>query len=487
MGQYYIEKNKEGIIAFINPHGYLDNPTFRGMRYRLLQSFDKIISIDLHGSVKKKEKLVDGSFDENVFDIQEGVSINFFIKTGSKKGLAKVYYGDISGKREEKYKKLLNYSLPDIDFEEVKPIPPFYSFRPLNTNNLKLWNEHIALSDFFKTSTVGLFTGKDDFIICKTKDEAIQKINDLISLNEYELNKKYQLKHSKSWSVQNSLSDIGLSPSEDNIIKIAYRPFDDKYIYFTGKSNGYMQRPRGNFFKQCLTTPTPKALIVGRQGQVCGNTEWNLAFCSNRIIDLNIFYRGGGTYFPAGFYKNDLDGTQTYVSNLSKETLKRFKENLNDEITDEDVIYYIYAILHSRKYRKQFSEFLKSEYPRIPIPKSNNNFNKLIVHGKNLYKLHSSELDIETINTSFPISGTNIVSDFKFKENKIYINKEQYIDNISSEVWNFNIGGYQVISKWLKNRKGEKLNFTDIIQIQKICCIISTTINEMDRIDDIIH
>lgn len=485
LAQYYIENNKEGLIAYINPHGYLDNPTFRGMRYNLLQAFDKIISIDLHGSVKKKEKLQDGSFDENVFDIQEGVSINFFIKTSNKKEMAKVYFGDISGKREEKYNTLLNSSLSDISFEEIKPIPPYYSFRPMKKEHLIDWNKNISLPDFFIKSTVGLFTGKDDFVICKTKDEAFTKIQDLINLNEAEFNKKYQLSTAKSWTVQKSKLDIGSSPTQNKIIKISYRPFDNKYVYFTGKSNAYMQRPRGKLFNQCLTNPSPRALIVGRQGQVCGKTEWNLAFCTNKIIDLNIFYRGGGTYFPGGFYVTDVQGNQNYISNLSKDTIKQFKQNLKNEYSDNEILDYIYAILYSRKYRKQFSEFLKTEYPKIPIPRSDVEFQRLKTSGAVLYKLHTSGIGIEEIETTFPVSGSNFVSDFHFNQTRVYINNKQYISNVSEEVWNFNIGGYQVIYKWLKDRNNSNLDFNDIIQLQKICTIISMTIKEMQIIDQI--
>ena len=163
LAQYYIERNKYGVIGFINPHGFLDNPTFRGMRWNLLKTFDKIYTINLHGNNKKKEVCPDGSPDENVFDIQQGVSINMFIKTGEKKAkeLGKVYYYDLYGKREEKYNFLTNTPFSEVKYKELNPIAPMYFFVPKDFALMEEYEKEVKVNDLFSLGSMGITTGHD--------------------------------------------------------------------------------------------------------------------------------------------------------------------------------------------------------------------------------------------------------------------------------------------------------------------------------------
>ena len=167
LAQYYIERNKCGVIGFINPHGFLDNPTFRGMRWNLLNAFDKIYTINLHGNNKKKETCPDGSADENVFDIQQGVSINLFVKTGEKKAteLGKVYYYDLYGKREDKYAFLENTPFTEVEYKELNPIAPMYFFVPKDFELMEEYEKGVKINELFSLGSMGITTGRDKELV----------------------------------------------------------------------------------------------------------------------------------------------------------------------------------------------------------------------------------------------------------------------------------------------------------------------------------
>ncbi len=188
-GQHFIDKNGTGILAFINPHSFLDNPTFRGMRWSLLNSFDKIYTIDLHGNSTKKEVCSDGSIDQNVFDIMQGVSINLFVKTGKKKTeeLAEVFYYDLFGKRQFKYDFLISNSIKSIEYEKLSNIEPDYFFKKKDLNLNAIYEEGFNLKDLFSINGVGICTKKDNLVY---QEKEIDLINILENFNELEVNEK---------------------------------------------------------------------------------------------------------------------------------------------------------------------------------------------------------------------------------------------------------------------------------------------------------
>ena len=192
-GQHFIEKNGSGVLAFINPHGFLDNPTFRGMRWNLLKTYDKIYTIDLHGNGKKKEFSPDGSVDKNVFDIMQGVSINIFIKTGNKKNseLGQVFHYDVFGKREEKYNFLSESNLNDINFNEIKPVGKQYYFIPQDMTLKSIYEKGIKISDLFPVQGNGIVTKRDNLCIQATADKCLQSALDIITLEKSNFYKKY--------------------------------------------------------------------------------------------------------------------------------------------------------------------------------------------------------------------------------------------------------------------------------------------------------
>ena len=470
LAQHYIEKKGEGIIGFINPHGYLDNPTFRGMRWNLLKTFDKIYTIDLHGNSKKKETCPDGSKDENVFDIMQGVSINLFVKTG-KKGkdeLGKVYHQDLYGIRQNKYDFLEGATLENVGYEEIQPKAPMYFFVPKDFGLEEEYNSGINVVDLFSSTNVGVVTANDKVLINQERNSLCINVRDYY-------NKEI---------------------SDSYINRITYRPFDNQFIYYDTK---LVERSREKIMAH-MKHGDNLALLVGRQGQVCGNNMWNLAYIAKGIVDFNVFYRGGGNVFPLYLYKKNM-GEEERIVNFNKELYDKIAEGLNylpcyddnmlvDPISDYNgVLYpqalfdYIYAVLHSPSYRERYKEFLKIDFPRIPYPTDWEKFRDLAELGEELRELHLMEdLPLKT-GVTFPVAGSLQVDCYRWKDNRVYINSEQYFDGVPESAWQFFIGGYQPAQKWLKDRKGMTLSFEDVKHYGNIIYVLQQTERIMQEID----
>jgi len=453
-GQYFIEQNKTGIVAFINAHGFLDNPTFRGMRWNLLKTYDKIYVLNLHGNAKKKEVCPDGSKDENVFDIQQGVSINIFVKTGEKKEdeLGQVFYTDVWGIRSQKFEYLIEKDLEQIKWEKIKNKAPMYFMVPRDYELEEEYNQGFKVDEIFQVSSVGIQTGDDSRYVQDNKDI----FNDLI-------------------------------PNSQNYIReVAYRPFDRKFLYYdeTPKQNKNevlpaSYRSRATVMKNMVESNL--ALIIGRQGHVVGAMPWNLVFCSKSLVDLNIFYRGGGVVFPLYLYGENNNRNLNLKINKVKEI-----EAITGNLNSEELFNYIYAVLYSPTYRDRYGEFIKTDFPRIPYPKDRKTFGKLAKLGNELIKYHLLEHGaIDPYKISYLGEGDNIVEKPVYRDGKVYINSTQYFGNVSEIAWNFYIGGYQPAQKWLKDREGKELTPDDIEHYSKIVIVLKETDRIMKEIDKI--
>ncbi|MBN2648598.1 MAG: N-6 DNA methylase [Prolixibacteraceae bacterium] len=497
-GQHFIERNGSGVLAFINPHGFLDNPTFRGMRWHLLKTYDKIYTIDLHGNSKKKETAPDGSVDVNVFDIQQGVSINIFVKTGKKKpnDLGKVFHCDLLGKREMKYDFLSENSLKSTDFEELNPEKPNFFFVPKDTESLSEYENGFLTSDLFISQSMGITSARDSFVIDFNKKELETRIRDFCNkeLEHNNFQSKYKLNENYQWKVAEQRSIVP-EFSEKYIRPISYRPFDDRYIYFQ------------------------ENLVFRMRGEIMNNfNNTNIAFCSvklgrnpdyhNYFITENITDKGisssldNANIFPLYLYpetngQQTIDQTTERKPNLKAEIVNKIAENLGLTFTNEkettentfapiDILDYIYAVLHSPTYREKYKEFLKIDFPRVPYPKDKDTFWQLVKLGGEIRQIHLLESPkVEQYITQYPIDGDNEVGKTKYQDNKVFINDTQYFDNVPQTAWEFYIGGYQPAQKWLKDRKDRKLEFDDILHYQKIIVALSETDRLMKEIDKI--
>ncbi|BCD61627.1 adenine specific DNA methyltransferase [Nitratiruptor sp. YY08-26] len=413
-GQYYIERNGEGILAYINPHGYLDNPTFRGMRYNLLQTFDEIYVLDLHGNANKKERAPDGGKDENVFDIKQGVSINIFVKMGKKpKGkLAKVYHHELYGLRKSKYDYLDSHSVASVDYTELKPKAPQYYFMPKDEEAMAKYQLGFALNELFPVNSVGIVTSRDSLVIAENKKELIEKIKTFFEHDENYLKNILKLKENKSWKIAEVKKRASFN--EKFIYPISYRPFDDRYIYYD--TENFIERGREKVMRHMLVGENI-GLLISRQGEEANREFYDTVSVTSKIVDLNYFRRGGVILLPIYRYPEESSLSKQRSPNLNKEILSNIEKSLGLHFVPEkseepntfapiDLLDYIYAVLHSPSYRQKYAEFLKSDFPRVPYPDNKKLFWRLVELGSRLRQIHlleSKELSPPII--TYPIDG----------------------------------------------------------------------------------
>lgn len=524
-GQHYIEKNGSGILAFINPHGFLDNPTFRGMRWNLLKMYDKIYTIDLHGNSRKKEISPDGTVDVNVFDIMQGVSINLFIKTGKKNEdeLGKVFHFDLYGKREFKYDFLLKNCIKTIPYEELMNFAPNYYFVNKDFEEAKKYNTGFYIRDLFLINSLGIQTHRDNFAIDINKQQLANRIKDFFNVeafNDTQLIQNYKLKPSKEWN----LNIVRKAEFDDDlIIDIDYRIFDIRKIYY---SKNIIDRGRDKVMKNLLQPNL--ALTVSKQQS---SSDFRHIFISKNIQEsclISLQTKEQGDTFPIYLYP-DTNGQKTFEQttqrkpNLNSAIVKQIAEDLSLTFTPEkeetentfapiDLLDYIYAVLHSPVYRETYKEFLKIDFPRVPYPADADEFWRLVKIGEELRRVHLLESAVtEKYITQYPVDGYNGVSKVKFvpaviplqessfsgsvlnaeispdgkndATGRVYINDTQYFNNVPLSAWEFYIGGYQPAQKWLKDRKGRELVFEDILHYQKIIVALWETERLMGKVD----
>ncbi len=407
-GQHFIDKNGSGILAFINPHGFLDNPTFRGMRWHLLQSFDKIYTIDLHGNSTKKEVSPDGSVDQNVFDIMQGVSVNLFVKTVKKKAdnLAEVFQYDLFGKRELKYDFLNENKLNSISFNKLNPSKPFYFFKDKKEIGKNEYENGFSIERLFNIQSMGITSARDNFAIDFEKSELSKRILDFCdkNLSTIEFQNKYNLKENYQWKIQEQRQLIS-SFNENLIEKVSYRPFDIRYIYFQDNIVFRARRQVMNNFK--LENYALNLVKIGR------NETAHNYFITNEITDKSINSSlDNSNVFPLYIYPETttqqslLDEVvrtpnlnMEIVYKICKDLLMKFSpEKIESEqehiLTPIDILDYIYAVLHSPRYREKYKEFLKIDFPRVPYPKNQRQFIDLVDLGSQLRQIHLLESDV---------------------------------------------------------------------------------------------
>lgn len=494
LGEYFIKKNSEGILAYITNHAYLDNPTFRGMRWHLLNTFDDIYIIDLHGNSLKKEKTPDGKKDMNVFDIKVGVAIIIAVKRKNNKAktqLANLYHKDLWGERYDKYEQLDALTLKNIPLAKPPNFEPYYFFIQKDNQYWYEYKQGFSLQKLFPSNSVGITTARDSLTIHESKEKLERVIQDFAYLSHDKAREKFKLgKDTRDWKVelaQNDLKSVALN--KQFLRRITYRPFDIRWTYYTGKTKGFLCMPRREIM-QHMVRGDNIALVVGRQGQVVGNMPWNLIAVVKNVVDLNLFYRGGGTIYPLYLFEA-LDGTEVKRPNLDKTIYNKIQSIIPD-LTPESLFDYIYAILHAPSYRLRYAEFLKFDFPQIPYPKSVDYFKDMAKLGGELRALHLLEsLKLQTPITSFPIAGNHEVLDPRYEAakgqtwGKVWLNHSQYFDKVPEVAWEFYVGGYQPAQKWLKDRKGEMLTTEQIRHYQQIITALSETYRLMGVIDQL--
>ena len=509
-GQYYIDKNGEGILAYISNNSFIDGITHRKMRKHLLESFDKIYVLDLHGNSKKKESSPDGSIDQNVFDIMQGVSINLFVKTGKKKKteLGRVFNFDLYGKREFKYEALKTNSLESIKWTLLKNTRPNFFFTYKNFDEINNYEKGLKIDNLFEIYNSGVKTDRDNLFIDLEKPTLRDRIEKLLTNNfDNEFISRYNVNNSSSYKLLEKIKSKKIN--DIFLIPIQYRPFDYRTIYYDTE---IISRPAKKVTRHLVNKKNIALQLTRFNRQI----STGYVFINTYISDIHLLDSAADSMqsFPLYIY-NKASEQNTFeqeerVPNLNQEIVNEIAEKLGLTFTNEkedikntfapiDILDYIYAVLHSPTYREKYKEFLKIDFPRVPYPKDDYTFWKLVKLGGEIRQIHLLESNkVEDYITSYEMeedaeNDHNVITtkigkkdweiiDTKKQLGRIWINESKYFDNIPVTAWEFYIGGYQPAQKWLKDRKERELKFEDILHYQKIIVALTETDRLMKEI-----
>ncbi|NQS97268.1 MAG: N-6 DNA methylase [candidate division Zixibacteria bacterium] len=470
-----IEKEGKGVIGMITNNSYLSGLIHRGMRKKLMDSFDDIYILNLHGSSRIEEK----SPDENVFNIMQGVTISIFVKKEIKNTSCRLFYKDIYGLRKNKYNYLENNNIKTSEWKELKPFQPNYFFADkelmLNTN----YKFFFSVKEIFIKYNVGTVTGKDKILVDFSRESLLRKL----SVKDKDVFYLFMRSH----SVKDDMIDKWYSELKDkdirNLIYIySYRPFDHRFFIYNSK---IIERLRPTLMKHFFRSNL--AVVLQKNTKTESFSE---SFISQHVSDYHLI--GHQSYiFPLYVYSyNDnnsiFNNTKPVIKtpNISLQFVETLKKCYSKELSPEKILYYIYATLYSNIYRTKYTEFLKIDFPRIPFTKDYPLFTKMAELGERLVNLHLlKSVEIDTPIAKFQGKGNNIIKFVKYENGRVRINNTQYFEGITPEIWEYQIGGYQVIKKWLNYRKGRALDLEDIKHICRVATALLKTIEIQEEID----
>jgi len=497
--QWKIEQAGCGVVGMITNHGYLDNPTFRGMRQSLMRTFDDIYVLDLHGNSLKRETCPDGSKDENVFDIRQGVAIAFFINRGGKETRGTVRHADLWGAREAKYAWLDAYDLKHTDWRDVKPASPFHLFVPRDEAGSQRYQEFMTVAEVFPLNGVGMTTARDEFVIGTQKSSLINRVC-LFKHNkgsDDELHTYFSIRRKKGWSIRrawNMLQELTDTQLTEHVVPVLYRPFDVRWIFY---HDSVVWRTVKRVMRHMLAGENV-ALLVSRQVL----SDFRHAFVSETVTNFNnidIAGRfGSGYQFPLYLYptadQQDLfahHDSSERRPNLNPKVVTALVAAYGAEPTPEQIFHYVYAVLYAPAYREKYAEFLRMDFPRVPFTADAGLFQKLAALGARLTALHllkSVELDppacrFEGQGDGRIAKGTKAGLRYEPGEQRVYINATQYFAPVPEAVWTYQVGGYQVCEKWLKDRQERRLEVDDIRTYCRIVTALKLTLGIQQEIN----
>ena len=502
--QWRIEQTGEGVLGFITNHSYLDNPTFKGMRRSLMETFDDIYILDLHGNALKREKAPDGGNDKNVFDIRQGVAVALFVKRGdSAKDLARVRHAELWGERAGKYSWLQEHDVGNTSWTELPAVAPEHFYFPRDEGLLSEYRDNTwSIPQIFSPNgdpAPGIVTTHDQFAISWDRDEAIAKVARLLATaSEDEARSIWRLCSQNQWQYERAKSELRDGGWKSQVHPILYRPFDTRITVFD-RNVAVHRRERA---MRHMLAERNLGLISCRQQTQQGT--WGHTGVTRGIIESSAISnktREINYLFPIYLYpseeekergigvKPNLD--EGFIEAVCEATGLAFTPDgpgdLESTFGPEDVFHYIYGVLHSPTYRTRYADFLKSDFPRIPLTRNLDLFRQLITLGRRLTELHLMEAEPKA-QPSFPSQGTMRVDYLRFLDSgnnsgQVNINRSQYFEGVSEATWEFTIGGYRPAQKWLKDRKGRTLTADDIRHYRKMCGALAETQELMAEID----
>jgi predicted helicase len=518
--QWRIEQTGDGILAFVTNHGYLDNPTFMDMRSSLLRSFDEIYLLDLHGNSKKKEKAPDGGKDDNVFDIQQGVAIGLFVKrprpaasaaggraplpplppAGEGRGeggaaghaapIARVFHADLYGTRAIKYAALDATDLDSTVWREVTPAAPAYLLVLQDSERLAEYERGWSLRDIFAPNgdpAPGIVTTHDDFAISWTAEEAVQKVERLLATHtEAEARELFKLCSQDQWRYERAKQELADGSWRERIVPILYRPFDIRWTVYD-RNVAVHRRER---LSDHMLQPDNYSLITARSNK---SQSIDHFFVTDGLQETKCGERTTQSQgFPLFLHVracNDLlrsdDANRT--ANLAGAYLSAVRSAIGRLPEPKELLSHVYSVLYTPTYRERYGDFLKRDFPRIPLTTDRSLFESMVAIGRELIALHTMEQKQPRI-TRFDVAGTNEVVKVRWAlggdgKGRVYINDAQYFDGVPQGVWDTHIGGYRVAEKWLKDRKGRQLSFEDVMHYHEVIAALARTLELQDQLD----
>lgn len=472
-----LKYSKDGILAFVSNNGYLDNPTFRGMRAHLLRTFDTIYIINLHGNSNKKEKSPDGSKDENVFDIKVGIALFIGIKNSNNKKWASVYYTDVYGTRKHKFNCL---NEEQLNYEPIIPDKKMALFVPYDLNKASAYEKGVSLKELFSKVSAGIVTGRDGICIRPNKQDVDEVIRNFSAMQTEELRKQYKLgKDSQEWTIDNAREDI--LNKEGEVAQVAYRVFDDRWTYFSGKSKGFICRPRTEVMSQLNDITFDNLALTFTRSDKSPN-KWSMIFASNKITEscyLTTSSAGIATVAPLFIYNAQ---AHSWQSNINSKVSLELTKNLSYVPEPREILNYCYGILFDPDYREEYNDFLKRDYPRICIPENDDIFKVYARGGAKLINLHLKR-DITMAKLQLVRNDVNnlIINSPKYVDGRLKINSDTSIEGINVEIWKYRIGGYQVLDKWFKSHKNEVFDVEKFNHICSVVAILGETIKIQEK------
>ena len=510
--QTMIDSTKVGVFGYITNHGYLDNPTFRGMRQNLMETFPLLRVFDLHGNANKKERSPDGSEDKNVFDIRQGVAICLATRGGSNVGVG---HSPLWGSREVKYAWLAKHSQSDTTFSPLTPDSPFYFFEPQNTDCRAEYDAGWKVTNIFPVNSVGVVMARDSMTVDFDAEALWARVKDFVALPPETARTKYNLgKDARDWRVATAQADVQASgPSKKRMCAILYRPFDGRFTYYTGNSRGFYASPCRKVMSNMVRGDNV-GIALSRSVEI---GQFEHVFCTKGVIGHHSVSLKEVNYLfplwlvPTGETPTTLfGGDGERQPNLAPPFLKAMATALSLRpsgahglpagLTPEDIFHYAYAVFHSPGYRSRYSEFLKIDFPRLPLTGNLELFRDLARLGGELVALHliqSRKLD--ALITTYTGPKNPEVGRVGWSDDTVWLDAAATkkgepatpgttgFRGVPEAVWNFHIGGYQVCEKWLKDRKGRTLSKDDIAHYQKIVVALNETIRMMEEIDVVIE
>ena len=487
--QIKMDTVEEGIVGIITNHSWLDNPTFKGMRKSLMTTFDQIFVLDLHGSTKPKELTPPGAENENVFDIQKGVAIALFVKKpNAPRGIS---YSEFWGTRLQKYQSAASSQWRAIEWQAVSCFAPYWMFRPLSWTGWDQYQRGWSIADSLKPSSekaqifslnvLGFQSHRDHFAIAFDRSEIAARARDLISspLSDGDLANKYGLKNNRDWNVGDARKALRRNVNwQRSIIRCSYRPFDNPYSFF---GTEFMDYPRRELLDH-VANHDNISLVVSRQ---IGTANWRHVFLAGAPANdclVSDQSSEASQVFPIWRYAEQ--GAQK--ENFSDDFRAFLDAHYDHHYTPEEILGYIYAVLHAPTYRSRYAEFLRIDFPRVPFPERAEDFERLSLLGWTLAQAHLLREFSRRGLAAYQGKGDHAVEDVRYspEDQSIAINKTQSFKPVPRAVWDFHIGGYQVLDKYLKSRKGRKLSLDEINHVAAVADVLAFTIDQMARIDE---